>query len=314
MNAATTTALAVLAGAVAWLLRGPDGTQRRARLMIAGGAWTAAGPDAAVRLEASPVTSFDPPRRQRPENADLLARTARLAATAADRAGVEALCLSMGALSAWLLASPLPLIAGIVAAPAARRLLRRRVLQREAVRRSTAVTELCTEIAAELRAGRPANAALVEAVADCDWPPAPGAPRGLADVLAAARFGGDVPEALRRAAWAPGAEGLAGVAACWQVGIDSGAGLAEGLDRVASALRAREQHQEELRAQLAGPRTTAVLLAVLPLFGVLLGTAMGAQPLHVLLHTPVGLACLGFGVALECVGLAWTARIVRGAS
>ncbi|MGH3325873.1 MAG: type II secretion system F family protein, partial [Streptomyces sp.] len=101
--------------------------------------------------------------------------------------------------------------------------------------------------------------------------------------------------------------------ACWQVAVEGGAGLAEGLDRVAGALRAERDQREELRAQLAGPRSTAVVLALLPGFGLLLGGAMGAGPLRVLLHSPAGLVCLVVGGLLEWAGLAWVARLVRTA-
>jgi tight adherence protein B len=103
------------------------------------------------------------------------------------------------------------------------------------------------------------------------------------------------------------------VAACWQVALDGGAGLAAALDRVAAALRAEADQREDLRAQLAGPRSTAVLLALLPVFGLVLGTGLGAHPSEVLLHTPAGLCCLLAGTALEWAGLAWTARIIRAA-
>ncbi|MEU8031091.1 type II secretion system F family protein, partial [Streptomyces sp. NPDC049099] len=119
--------------------------------------------------------------------------------------------------------------------------------------------------------------------------------------------------ALAAAARQPGAEGLLGLAACWRVAVDQGAGLAQGLDRLDAALRAERDQSADLRAQLAGARATAVLLAVLPALGLLLGTAMGADPLRVLLHTGAGLGCLATGSAFEAAGLWWAVRIVRGA-
>ncbi|WP_374200247.1 type II secretion system F family protein [Streptomyces sp. AC555_RSS877] len=134
-----------------------------------------------------------------------------------------------------------------------------------------------------------------------------------AAVLAAARFGGDVPAALAGAAREPGAEGLLGLAACWRVAVDQGAGLAAGLDRLEGALRAERDQRADLRAQLAGARSTAVMLAGLPVLGLALGTALGADPLHVLLHTGAGLGCLLAGGLLEGLGMWWAMRIVRGA-
>jgi tight adherence protein B len=55
------------------------------------------------------------------------------------------------------------------------------------------------------------------------------------------------------------------------------------------------------------------MLAGLPVMGLLLGTALGADPLHVLLHSGPGLGCLVVGGVLEGVGLWWALRIVRGA-
>jgi tight adherence protein B len=231
-----------------------------------------------------------------------------------DRLGKEALCPPAGLVMAVLLDSPVPLIAGVLAVPLVRRRLRQAEESKAAARCRAGVIELCDVLAAETRTGRPVNVVLAEAVGNRAWPAGRRTRDAVAGVLAAARFGGDVPTALRALALIPGGEGLRGVAACWQVGVDSGAGLAGGLDRVASGLRAEEQRREELAAQLAGPRATAVLLGVLPLFGLLLGTAMGAAPLDVLLHTPAGLGCLVLGGALEWAGAAWTARIVRGAS
>jgi tight adherence protein B len=140
---------------------------------------------------------------------------------------------------------------------------------------------------------------------------------GLGDaqaaVLAAARFGGDVPAALAVAARQPGAEGLSGLSACWRVAVGQGAGLAAGLDRLEGALRAERDQRADLRAQLAGARSTAVMLAGLPVLGLALGTALGADPLHVLLHTGAGLGCLLVGGLLEGLGMWWAMRIVRGA-
>ncbi|MEU9701412.1 type II secretion system F family protein [Streptomyces sp. NPDC047981] len=218
------------------------------------------------------------------------------------------LCLPVAAVLAVLGESPLPLVAGAVAVPLVGRRLRATELRREREARSDAVVDLCGAVAAELRAGRQPARALRFAVR------ATGAlgPREEAEVLAAARFGGDVALALRRAARRDGADGLAGLAACWQVAVDGGAGLAAGLDRLEAALREHRDQRERLRAQLAGAWATVAVLAVLPAVGLVLGTALGARPLHVLLHTPVGLGCLAVGAALEAAGLWWAARIVRG--
>jgi tight adherence protein B len=210
--------------------------------------------------------------------------------------------------------SPVPALAGAVAVPLVGRALRGRCERAAAERTASAVGALCATVAGDLRAGRPPHAALADAVEAGGWPGSAELGEAGRLLLSAARFGGDVPQALRTAARVrEGGDGLAAVAACWQVAVDGGAGLADALDRLAAALRAEADQREDLRAQLAGPRSTAVLLALLPVFGLILGAGLGADPVAVLLHTSAGLCCLMAGLLLEWAGLAWTARIIRGA-
>jgi tight adherence protein B len=204
--------------------------------------------------------------------------------------------------------SVLPVVAGAAGVPVLRRARLAAHERRTRERRQDAVIALCGALAGEVRAGRQPGEALLCAAHDSG-----GLGDAQAAVLAAARFGGDVPGALAAAAGQPGAEGLRGLAACWRVAVDQGAGLAAGLDRLEGALRAERDQRSDLRAQLAGARATAVMLAGLPVLGLLLGVALGSDPLHVLLHTGAGLGCLLAGGVLESLGVWWVARIVRGA-
>ncbi|MFJ5033562.1 type II secretion system F family protein [Streptomyces sp. NPDC088560] len=269
--------------ALVWLLGGRHYGMRRARLLLAGGGVVPTGPPPWDRLSGE---------------------LRRLGG----RLGAEWWALAAGLLLAVLGASLIPVVAGAAGVPVLRRVRRARQAARDRERRADAVIALCGSLAGEVRAGRQPGEALPQAARDTG---------GLGDaqgaVVAAARFGGDVPGALATAARQPGAEGLLGLAACWRVAVDQGAGLAVGLDRLDATLRAERDQRADLRAQLSGARATAVLLAALPALGLLLGTAMGADPLHVLLHTGAGLGCLTVGAAFEAAGTAWAARIVRGA-
>ncbi len=60
---------------------------------------------------------------------------------------------------------------------------------------------------------------------------------------------------------------------------------------------------------MAGARATAVILAGLPLLGILLGQLIGAQPLSFLLSGHAGGWLLVVGLALACGGLLWSDRI-----
>ncbi|MER5545328.1 type II secretion system F family protein [Streptomyces sp. NPDC001118] len=277
------TAALLCLGALVWLLGGPHYGVRRARLLLAGGGAVAIGPP-----------SWDQARTE--------LRRLR------GRLGAEWWALVAGLMLGLLGASVIPVAAGAAGVPVLRRVRLARQARRVRERRADAVIALCGALAGEVRAGRQPGEALLRAAQDSG-----GLGEAQATVVAAARFGGDVPGALAAAARQPGAEGLLGLAACWRVAVDQGAGLAAGLDRLDAALRAERDQRADLRAQLAGARATTVLLAVLPALGLLLGSAMGAAPLHVLLHTGPGLACLAAGSVFEAAGMWWAVRIVRAA-
>ncbi|MFC8520207.1 type II secretion system F family protein [Streptomyces sp. NPDC057257] len=270
-------------GAAALLLGGWHSGARRAELMLAGGGAVGSGP---------------PSWRE----------TVRKLRRVRGRLRPEWWAVAAGLVLAVLGASVVPVVAGAAGVPVLRRLRLAGEARRARERRADAVIALCGAVAGEVRAGRQPEEALLRAARDSD-----GLGEAQAAVLAAARFGGDVPGALAGAARQPGAEGLSGLAACWRVAVDQGAGLAAGLDRLAAALRAERDQRADLRAQLAGARSTALMLAALPAVGLLLGAALGADPLHVLLHTGAGMGCLLVGGLLEGLGVWWAMRIVRGA-
>lgn len=172
-----------------------------------------------------------------------------------------------------------------------------------------ACIDICQTVAAELRAGRTPAEALRHACQTVD----PSAAARLGPVLAAAQTGDDVADALVAVAHIPGARGLARLAACWRVGAEAGGAFADVIDRAAATLRDEHAHREEIAAQLAGPRATARLLAVLPVLGILLAAALGTHPLAFFLGTPYGLACFGLGLALDGTGLWWTHRLASSA-
>ncbi|MFC4563998.1 type II secretion system F family protein [Nocardiopsis mangrovi] len=180
---------------------------------------------------------------------------------------------------------------------------------RAARRRERAVIDLCRALAAELRAGRAPLTAVESGIDALDPPIA----AELAPVVAAARGGRDPAGALQEASTRPGATGLRYLGACWSVAAGTGAGLADVVDRLAENLSDEDAARQEVRAHLSGPRTTAIVLSVLPVLGLAMSTALGTAPLAFLFGTPAGLLCLGAGIALDVLGLWWTRRMVRRA-
>jgi tight adherence protein B len=153
-------------------------------------------------------------------------------------------------------------------------LVRRQVRQRAQAQSRTRAVDAVAGIAAELRAGLPVTSTLFAGIDD--------------DTAVAARA---------RAALA--------------VAETSGAPLADLLDRLDADLRAADHTAAMVRAHAAGARASAALLAVLPIAGAGLGTLIGIDPAHALLHTTLGAACLMSAVLLQVVGVEWTARLCR---
>lgn len=103
------------------------------------------------------------------------------------------------------------------------------------------------------------------------------------------------------------------VVAAGRLAAELGTPLGPVLDRVARTLESDEELDADRRAALAGPRSTATVLRWLPVLGVVLGTALGADPLSVLLDGGLGAASALAGAVLLGAGHVWTRRLVVAA-
>jgi tight adherence protein B len=85
------------------------------------------------------------------------------------------------------------------------------------------------------------------------------------------------------------------------------------LTRLAALAADERRRRDEIGLALAGPRSSAVLLAALPALGVLAGAGLGASPLPFLLSSPAGQLCFFLGIGLDVVGARWVARLAASA-
>ncbi|MGB7964257.1 MAG: type II secretion system F family protein [Propionicimonas sp.] len=176
------------------------------------------------------------------------------------------------------------------------------VLRRNRRRRSAAKAELevvrsCQLLAGLLRAGLVPASALSTAAVDAPL---------LAAAAAVQVLGGSVPHTLRVLSATPGHSGLGELANGWGVAVRTGASLTVTLDGLAERLAATAEIRHTVDAELAAPRATGRLLGVLPVAGVVLGFAVGGDPVAYLTGSVTGQACLVVGAALACAGLVWT--------
>jgi tight adherence protein B len=84
-------------------------------------------------------------------------------------------------------------------------------------------------------------------------------------------------------------------------------------DDVAGVLVDQAALEGEAVAQAAQARASVLVLAAAPLVLAALAAAADASTLEFLLHTTVGLICLGLAVGLDSVGLIWMHRLVEQA-
>jgi tight adherence protein B len=187
--------------------------------------------------------------------------------------------------------------------------------RRAAATAATVLSDALGVLVAELHAGaHPADAVQAAADSHTGLPQAASdVARVLATVAATARLGGDVPAALRNAGPAQLRCWWGRLAGAWSLAEQHGIALADVLDAVRWDTEHRVRFAAEVQARLAGPRATAMVLAALPLLGVVLGQAMGAAPLRVLCDTAAGHLLLVVGTALACAGVWWSARLISRA-
>lgn len=175
--------------------------------------------------------------------------------------------------------------------------LRRNRRQRVVTRERAEVVRACGLVGGLLGLGQVPSRALREAATRAPV---------LAPAAAVQALGGEVAAALRQASSRPGREGLAEMAAAWQVAEQTGASMTATLTAVAERLAAEQALRETVEAELSASRATGRLLAGLPVAGIGLGYLLGGDPLGFLTTSLLGQVCLIAGAALGCAGLVWT--------
>ncbi|MDR0416401.1 MAG: hypothetical protein LBH76_03630, partial [Propionibacteriaceae bacterium] len=138
------------------------------------------------------------------------------------------------------------------------------------------VAQACRVIDSLLSQGHVPLRALIAAAEDCPV---------IGPAAAVARLGSDVTPMLRELGARPGAGGLLEVARAWEVTERTGAPLHGTLVRVKASLAAQAELAAVIAQELAAPRATGQILAVLPVVGLGLGYFVGGDPIDFLTVT-----------------------------
>ena len=193
---------------------------------------------------------------------------------------------------------------------------------RSAVRRAAAAAagRACgiafAGIADELRAGRSADAALFTGIQHIENVAVQGicaecarhaAGEWQAVRLAIPRGESAVTAALRTVS-RPSGVWARQLAAAWSL-TGSGAALGEVLDSLERELATTRETERARAVHTAASRATVLVLTGLPAIGIVLGFVIGADPIGLLLRTPLGTGCLLIATGLQLIGWYWADRI-----
>lgn len=256
---------------------------------------------AALTLSLAIVVSPSSPRR----------RVAPAVNTRGWRPPVAAKSLARcaGLCAAVTAACSLPLMtvlgAAVLAATAGLRYRRHR-RSRDGIAEGRALETALDVLVGDLRAGaHPANAFSVAAAETHSSVAA-----SFRAVAARARLGADVPAGLRNVAVFSALPAYwERLAVCWQLAGEHGLAMSTLIRAAQRDIAERQRFTARTMSGMAGARSTAAVLAALPLLGVVLGQLIGARPVSFLLGGHAGGWLLLAGVTLACCGLLWSDRI-----
>ncbi len=172
-----------------------------------------------------------------------------------------------------------------------------RLRQRRALARVKAVVRAAQVIESLLGLGHVPATALALASGECPI---------LEPVVAAQGMGGEPWEVLESLAAVDGQAGLAEIGHGWRVAQITGASMKESLEQVRRNLEESADLATIVAGELAGPRTTGQMLAVLPVIGLVMGFALGADPLAFFTGYLPGRACFLAGLGLVSCGVVWS--------
>jgi tight adherence protein B len=185
---------------------------------------------------------------------------------------------------------------------------RRRSRRRRGTDEARALETALDVLVGELRVGAHPVRAFAVAATESDQT---SVAAGLHAVAARARLGADVPAGLRSAARSSSLPvQWERLAVYWELACEHGLAISTLMHAAQRDITERQRFATRVDSGMAGARTSAAILAALPVLGVLLGQLIGAQPVSFLLGGPGGVLLLA-GVTLVCAGLLWSDRITE---
>jgi tight adherence protein B len=158
-----------------------------------------------------------------------------------------------------------------------------------------------------LRAGHPLARGLQMAAVNAPEPIA----TELRLTIEQMRYGASLPDALEGMFKRVPEESLGFFVAAVRVQVQVGSSLAEILDRVADAIRARQRLQQQLKTLTAQSRMSGLMVGALPFIMLALFTLIRPQYMQLLFYDPIGVKMLEAAIALDLVAFFIMHRMVK---
>jgi tight adherence protein B len=99
----------------------------------------------------------------------------------------------------------------------------------------------------------------------------------------------------------------------WGLSAKLGGPILLALNRMADVFDRQQRNQREVQLAFSGPQATAKLVMWLPVLALLLGQAVGMNPIGAIFHSLLGALSVSLGLGLMVAGRQWTRRLLARA-
>ena len=212
-----------------------------------------------------------------------------------------------GAAVGWLVAAVPGVVIGAVAGWAAPRIWDRRRATGRAALLEDQLAEAVSSLAAGMRAGLSLARAIRFAAEESEPPLA----TSLTSVADRIDLGVPLEEALGGWARATASADVRLLAGVLDLHRRTGGELPSVLDGVAGTLRERRAAAREVRALTAQARLSGAILGLLPIGFFLFLSVTSRDDITVAFHSPVGIAAIGLGFAMQAGAFLWIRSLLR---
>jgi len=99
----------------------------------------------------------------------------------------------------------------------------------------------------------------------------------------------------------------------WSLSTKLGGPVLLALNRIAEVFDGQQRNSREVKLAFSGPQATAKLVMWLPVLALMLGQAVGMNPIGAIFHSPLGALSVSLGLGLMVAGRQWNRSLLAKA-